>query len=285
MLTLNALRKYNRIQATAAHFVFSLIIFVILGYLVYFCWYPQPLFSIDAGWQGIRILAFVDLVLGPCLTLVIFNPKKKELLKDVLVIALIQFSALSYGVYHVYQSRPAIIVYADNQFQTVALSQLEFHNLPEHIEQEIPFLSPKFYILDIPRDNIINIKTAEFTNENLDTLIELYDHQRKVLTESTARKTAYFLIPERLLDYKQNLNIIKTYTVSQQDLIPQEELDEQDQNIKYKDAEDFLNSHKHSFAITTIRGRFGRALVSIDDQGNLRDFLEGKYTNHWLSNH
>ena len=42
-----------------------MVIFIIIGYLILFHWYPDFFFASDGGWQGIRIIAFVDLVLGP----------------------------------------------------------------------------------------------------------------------------------------------------------------------------------------------------------------------------
>ena len=68
----------NRFGAFAVHLGISLIIFIILGYLILFHWYPDFFFTSDGGWQGIRIVAFVDLVLGPVLTLVVFNNKKPK---------------------------------------------------------------------------------------------------------------------------------------------------------------------------------------------------------------
>jgi len=50
--------------------------------------------------------------LGPLLTLAVFDPKKKELKRDLSIILLIQLSALFYGIYTVSVARPAYIVFA-----------------------------------------------------------------------------------------------------------------------------------------------------------------------------
>ncbi len=90
----------------------SLIIFSILAYQIYYVWYPQPYFSVDGGWQGIRIIAAVDLVLGPLITFVIFDWSKprKEILFDLAIIVVIQIGALVYGVVTTYDQRPVAIV-------------------------------------------------------------------------------------------------------------------------------------------------------------------------------
>ena len=86
-----------------------------------FHWYPQPFFSTDGGWQGVRLIAAVDIVLGPLLTLIIFNPKKSkfELRMDVSVIAFIQIAALLSGLYVVHNERPVAKIFQDGTFHIV----------------------------------------------------------------------------------------------------------------------------------------------------------------------
>ncbi len=63
-----------------------------------------------------KIVAGVDLILGPLLTLIACNAKKaSRLLKlDFLIIILLQFSALSFGTYIVFQERPVLQVLSDD---------------------------------------------------------------------------------------------------------------------------------------------------------------------------
>ena len=93
----------------------SLMEFVYLAYQIYFNWYPQPYFSIDGGWQGIRLVGAVDLVLGPFITFLIFDLRKSRqaIIFDLVTILVIQLSALAYGVYATYTQRPVAIVLAD----------------------------------------------------------------------------------------------------------------------------------------------------------------------------
>lgn len=67
-----------RVKVTLIHFLWSLIIFLVVVILLVFFWYPVPNFNASGGWQGLKIAASVDLVLGPLLTFVIFNPKKSK---------------------------------------------------------------------------------------------------------------------------------------------------------------------------------------------------------------
>lgn len=111
----------KRFFAFGVHFAICFAIFLVLANLIYFVWYPYPLTSADGGWQGIRIIAFVDVVLGPALTLIIFNPKKtrRELTFDISCIAIAQLIALIIGVTIIYQQRPVVVSLEDGAFYTV----------------------------------------------------------------------------------------------------------------------------------------------------------------------
>ena len=68
----------SKIKAAGIHLAISTIIFLFLAYFIIFEWYPFPYFTADGGWQGIRIIAMIDLILGPFMTLIIFNPGKSK---------------------------------------------------------------------------------------------------------------------------------------------------------------------------------------------------------------
>ncbi len=113
------LKDISRKQAFFSHLGLSLIIFFIVLYFIVFHWYPQPFFSTDGGWQGVRLIAAVDIVLGPLLTLIIFKPGKPGLKMDIIIIATIQFAALFSGLYVVHNERPVAKVFQDGIFHIV----------------------------------------------------------------------------------------------------------------------------------------------------------------------
>ena len=93
-------------------------------------WFPGDLFYIDGGWQGLRLIAPIDLVLGPTLTLILYRPWKKSLAFDMSTIALVQILALGYGIHSAYQQRTAAIVFEyKGHFETISLSELKETNL------------------------------------------------------------------------------------------------------------------------------------------------------------
>ena len=104
-----------KFKATAIHLLFSLVVFVVLAYLIVFHWYPVPYFGVDGGWQGIRLIALVDMVLGPLITFLIFDLSKsrRAIVFDIAVIFIFQIGALIYGINAAYSQRPVAIVAID----------------------------------------------------------------------------------------------------------------------------------------------------------------------------
>jgi hypothetical protein len=111
----------SKFKAAGIHLGISSVIFLILAYFIIFKWYPFPYFTADGGWQGIRIVALIDLVLGPFLTLVIFNQNKsrREIRFDLSAIAIVQISVLIWGIYTVHIERPAAVVHWEGEFYTM----------------------------------------------------------------------------------------------------------------------------------------------------------------------
>jgi hypothetical protein len=72
------------------------------------------------------LLLGCDITLGPLLTLIIFNiaKPKAELVRDVAIIALVQLSAMIYGVSILLAARPAYIVYNAGQFNVTLANEL-----------------------------------------------------------------------------------------------------------------------------------------------------------------
>ena len=110
-----------KFKAAGIHLGVSAVVFLGILYLILVEWYPGVLFEAEGGWSGVKLMAAVDLVLGPSLTLIIFNhlKSKKEIVFDMSFIALIQISALTWGGLQVYSERPAALVMWEGTFYTV----------------------------------------------------------------------------------------------------------------------------------------------------------------------
>ncbi|ASJ76424.1 hypothetical protein [Granulosicoccus antarcticus] len=110
----------TRARAFGIHLVLSLLFFSTLVAMMLLYWFPGELFFVDGGWQGLKLVAMVDLILGPALTLILFKPGKPGLMMDMFMVAAIQIAALGYGFHTTHQQRTVAIVYAENGFNTLS---------------------------------------------------------------------------------------------------------------------------------------------------------------------
>lgn len=115
----------TRWQAFSIHLGLCAALYFVLLYLILFHWYPQPYFAADGGWQGIRLITGVDLVLGPLLTLIVFKPGKPGLRRDLTMIGVLQIVAIVWGTWLVYEQRTAMVTYAYGSFYTLNPEQLQ----------------------------------------------------------------------------------------------------------------------------------------------------------------
>lgn len=119
MLFKKELSEYNRYQAFAIHMAISLVIFFVLLACITQLWYPGILFDTGNGWKAIGMIVGIDLILGPLLTLIVFNPKKSSLKLDLSIIALVQTAALIYGTWTIHTSRPVALAFIYQSFSTI----------------------------------------------------------------------------------------------------------------------------------------------------------------------
>lgn len=110
-----------RVSAGGLHFLFSAAIATVAALLVFLLWYPYPYREISSGRELFVLVISVDVLLGPLVTLVVFNSKKsrKELIGDLLVVGLIQLTALGYGLWTVALARPVHMVFEIDRFRVV----------------------------------------------------------------------------------------------------------------------------------------------------------------------
>ncbi len=142
----------EKINAFLIHLGLSLIIFGGLLYFILVEWYPQPLFRTDGGWQGIRLIAFVDIVLGPLLTLVVYKQGKAKLKMDLSIIAIIQFTALISGTIVVYNEHPVAVVIMDNRLNPIAAYQVKEAGISIASLSEYSDLHPPMIFVNLPKD-------------------------------------------------------------------------------------------------------------------------------------
>lgn len=128
----------TRWKAAGMHLLISAIVIGGVAALLLWRWYPPALWGIAKADKLMLILGLVDVMLGPVLTLVVYKPGKKSLRFDLTVIALLQLTALAYGLNTVWQSRPVYLVAAVDRFQMVFANEIDRADL---VEASQPFRS------------------------------------------------------------------------------------------------------------------------------------------------
>ena len=90
-------------------------------------WFPVPFREMLASQQLFLLIVGVDVVCGPLLTLIVFNPAKPrgELRRDLALIGVIQLFALGYGVHTLSYARPVAIVHEVDRFRVVTFADLD----------------------------------------------------------------------------------------------------------------------------------------------------------------
>ena len=150
-MTLAAL---NRWQASALYLALSAAIAALVVTLMLLVWYPQQYFKAMGGDTLILILIGVDVVVGPLITLIIFDPKKKGLRFDLAVIAALQLAALAYGVSVMFAARPAYNAFVVDRFEVIAANAVDAESLAKAGAEyrTLPLTGPKIIAVRQPDD-------------------------------------------------------------------------------------------------------------------------------------
>lgn len=122
----------SRLKAFLVHLLISTCIAAAVIGVVFFVWYPAPLHTAAGVTQIFLLLLAVDVVLGSLLTLIVYKVGKKTLIMDLTVIALLQLSALGYGLWTVAEGRPAWLVFGGNRFELVRIPDIDQRNIGTH---------------------------------------------------------------------------------------------------------------------------------------------------------
>jgi hypothetical protein len=110
-----------RLKLFALHFLSSCCVLGLVWGALYLGWYRWPGWYVSGVLGIAAIMAGVDVVLGPLLTLIIANPGKSRrvLARDIGVIAAVQLVALVYGAVTLWHGRPLYYTYSEGWLQMV----------------------------------------------------------------------------------------------------------------------------------------------------------------------
>ena len=90
----------------------------------------------------ILLVIAVDVICGPLLTLVLFDPHKSraELWRDLSLVVLVQAAAMSYGLWTAWEARPLYLVHEVDRFKVIAAVDIDTNarkSLPQALQPGI----------------------------------------------------------------------------------------------------------------------------------------------------
>lgn len=143
-----------RLRAAAYHLCATVLVATAAAGLVFLLWYPMPYREISGGRELFLLLVAVDVVVGPLVTLAVFDTRKPrlELARDLAVIALLQIAALAYGLNAVADARPAVVALEGSRLRVVRAIDLDQHDLAKAPAElrSLPLTGPTFVATRAP---------------------------------------------------------------------------------------------------------------------------------------
>jgi hypothetical protein len=135
-----------RLRAFGLHASASFTLLALIFGSLYAGWYRWPGWFLSGVLRVVLIVALVDLVLGPTLTLIVANPGKPRpaLARDIAVIVAVQLVALLYGAATLWLGRPLYYTFSVDRLQIVQASDLDRADAERARQQDLA-LAPHWY--------------------------------------------------------------------------------------------------------------------------------------------
>jgi len=119
------------VPASLKHLSASFIVALVCAALVFGLWYPHPYNELVGGRELFLIVISADVVSGPLLTLVVFDPRKPrcELVRDIGIVVVLQLAALAYGLHTVIAARPVFLAFEGDRFRAVRVPDIDMEDI------------------------------------------------------------------------------------------------------------------------------------------------------------
>lgn len=207
----------TRYKAFLLHLLGSAAVISLVFGFVRLAWYPGQLFDATGGADLMSIVIAVDVVLGPMITLVVFNPKKASLKFDMAFVFACQIAFLFYGVWAISAARPVYVVLVGNNFYMVTANEIDPIDQEKSEDprfQSMPFFGPEFVGTRVPTDpkvirDIIAVAPHGMGLQNLPEYFLSYDEIRSAAI--VAGKTLDELAEKNVASPKEELEILRGY--------------------------------------------------------------------------
>lgn len=221
-------RKMSRWKAATIHLLLSVAIAIAVVIAMLFLWYPTPYFQAMGGGGLLALVVGVDVILGPLITLIIFDVNKKSLKFDLACVAFVQVVALGYGVSTMFQARPVYTVFNKDRFDVVIaadMSSAELAKVTNPLFKSLPLAGPQIVALAVPSEPkelermvISGTDTRAFSQHYVSYELKAKEAaaasqtlvQKQKMSPESAEKTRAFLLKSGLDESK--VGVLPMYT-------------------------------------------------------------------------
>jgi hypothetical protein len=137
-----------RLRVFGLHLIASVVVLTLVLGSLYLGWYHWPGWYLADALRVVAAVAGVDLALGPVLTFIIARSSKprRELMRDIAIIVVIQLLALSYGALSLWKGRPLYYAYSEGFVQLVQAYDIDGQEA-DLARKQNPELAPHCYSL------------------------------------------------------------------------------------------------------------------------------------------
>jgi len=145
----------KKFLAFTIHFLVTATLGAIAAALIFFVWFPSPFATMVGGTELFLLVVGCDLVLGPLLSLVIYDSRKsrRALVVDYSVVGAVQIGMLIYGVYVVAGTRPVEVAFSKDRLEVVTArdvsdEELAAARLPQY--RKLSLTGPRYVSIQVP---------------------------------------------------------------------------------------------------------------------------------------
>lgn len=142
----------DKIKAFAIHLSLSALAGLLCAIIIYKVWFIAPLDIATKITPIFLMMIGIDIIVGPLLTFLVYKKGKKTLKFDLSIIVIIQFIALIYGVFNIYQSRPLWIAFDQDAFYLIRANEVDIESEKKAaIDYKHHIISsPQFVVVERP---------------------------------------------------------------------------------------------------------------------------------------
>ena len=157
----------GRLKASSIHFVFTLMVAAAVAAAVFLLWYPWPYSEVSGGVGLFLLIVGVDVVMGPLITLVVFDSRKPrgELWRDMSVVIVLQLAGLAFGAQTMFVARPVVLALEGDRFRAVLAASV--------VEQELPKAPEFLRALSLSGPRLVNTRDVK-ADEKMDAVFAAF---------------------------------------------------------------------------------------------------------------